>query len=310
MRAALWRLSLLFSVMALIGGCAAQRPKPKFIYSPNEFRAELARRVPEIPPGLGSPPFEVSAAAADLARTEVEKVPPGPARVHALLALLQKPRPDGFGLRYHWTASATANRTLETRLGNCISLASVLVGLGRELAWPIYYAVARDPRYETHELESISVVADHMVVVVAPKSFQLVIDFTGEVDATFRLRAIDDLSAHAHFVNNLAAGVLVEATAPLEDSDWQRALEGFELAVRIDPDLARAWNNQGIALSRLGRVQEARQAYARALRLDPALASATHNLTILETRAAQGAWAAEARPLPEGSVERTNDDAE
>ena len=258
----------------------------KLVYEPEEFRAAVRIRVPGLAQSLIEPPFEVSQAAIELARKHIERARLGPSRVRALIRALQADPPDGFGLRYDWRVSATASRTLELRQGNCLSLASVLVGIGRGLGWPMYYAVAstRRPTIYDLELDDLSVIADHMVVVVAPKSFQMFVDFTGEVNERADIEPIDDLAAYAHFVNNVAGQHLIQAGSSISDEDWRIALKGFRLATRIDPNLGRAWNNTGIALTRLERFDEAREAYARALETGTAFGSAERNLSILETR--------------------------
>ena len=45
-------------------------------------------------------------------------------------------------------------------------------------------------------------------------------------------------------------------------------LRAFEQAILMDPTLAVAYNNKGLALERLGKSKEARQAYKRARQLD------------------------------------------
>ena len=270
---------------------------PKLVYEPEEFRAAIRIRVPELAQSLLEPPFEVSAAAIELARKHVGRARLGPPRVKALVRALQADPPDGFGLRYDWRISASASRTLELRQGNCISLASVLIGLGRGLGWPMYYAVA-SRRPTTFELDELSVVADHMVVVVAPKTFKMVVDFTGELHEQPDIRPIDDLAAYAHFINNVAGQHLIEAGPKISDEDWRVALRGFRLATRIDPYLARAWNNTGIALTRLERFDEAREAYARALEAGTTFGSAERNLSILETRILGSNTISESESIP------------
>ncbi len=257
---------------------------PRFVYEPEEFRAAVRARVPELSQSLVEPPFEVSEAAIELAREHIERAHLGPPRVRALIHALQADPPDGFGLRYDWRISATASRTLELRQGNCISLASVLIGIGRGLGWPMYYAVASSRHPTTYDLDEFSVVTDHMVVVVAPRSFQMIVDFTGELQEQPRIEPIDDLSAYAHFINNVAGQHLIDAGSRISDENWRIALKGFRLATRLDPDLGRAWNNTGIALTRLERFDEAREAYARALEAGTAFGSAERNLSLLETR--------------------------
>jgi tetratricopeptide (TPR) repeat protein len=280
---------LLFIVILLFGwiGCAFPAGRERALdYDPDEFRAVVRERVPELPDSMSSPPFEIGRKELALARKRVLAAARGAARIEELVAVLTDPKPEGLGLQYDWATSATASRTLELGRGNCVALASVLVGLGRGLGWPIFYAEARPRRPEMREFEEVTAVSDHMVVIVVARTVRMVVDFTGLVEEGYDIRPIDDLTAYAHLINNIAGHRLIDESRHATEEDWVRALEGFELATRIEPRLGRAWNNLGIAYTRLRRFDEARYAYGRALELDTAFGSPQRNLTLMETRAA------------------------
>jgi tetratricopeptide (TPR) repeat protein len=67
---------------------------------------------------------------------------------------------------------------------------------------------------------------------------------------------------------------LAEAHRLLGNMDYQEALNAYEQAILLDPSYARAYNDKGVALSRLGRYQEALNAFEQAIRLDPSYARA------------------------------------
>ena len=188
--------------------------------------------------------------------------------------------------------------TIDHGSGNCVALASVLIALGRGMGWPIYYAEARRKRPETREFEHLTALSDHMAVVVAARSFQMIIDFTGLLDEVEDLRPIDDLTAYAHIVNNMSAQRVMTDGVPPDRDQWQTAVRGFRLATAIQPKLGRAWNNLGIALTRLGDFEGARDAYQRAMSLDTAFGSAARNLVVMETRAT-GQTSVRERAVPE-----------
>lgn len=284
-----WGLTLFLSLLTgalAASGCTTARPsKPTLRYDEASFREEILERVPGLSEALSTAPFLVPDEAVALATARIEAVPFGPDRVQALVRSLTAAPPAGFGLAYSWRASASASRTLETGVGNCVSMASVLVGLGRGLGWPIYYAEARTRTPETHEFEEITAVSDHMVVIVVARTVRMIVDFTGQVSEEYSIRPIDDLTAYAHLINNIAGQRVMDPDRPPTSADWEAALDGFRLAARIQPELGRVWNNIGIALTRLERFDEAREAYQRAVELDTAFGSAERNLTIMETRA-------------------------
>lgn len=283
------RVAGLFILLAL--GCASgSKPRRHLNYSPEAFRAVVSERAPELSDVLTRPPFEIDRATIERARMVIEREPLGPPRVEALVRFLSEPEPKGLGIVYDWSVSATAARTLELRRGNCFALASVLVGLGRGLGWPIYYAEARPREPETQQFEEVKALSDHMVVLIVAKTVKMFVDFTGLLKGGhYDIRPIDDLTAYAHLVNNIAGQRVMSEDRAASDGDWQAAREGFELATRIEPGLGRAWNNLGIVYRRLGRIDEAREAYQRAVALDAGFGSAQRNLSLMETRAQGGA---------------------
>ncbi|NJL41202.1 MAG: tetratricopeptide repeat protein [Leptolyngbyaceae cyanobacterium SM1_4_3] len=50
---------------------------------------------------------------------------------------------------------------------------------------------------------------------------------------------------------------------------YSQALQCFDQALKLDPNLTDAWNGRGAALKKLGNFPEALAAYDRALQLDP-----------------------------------------
>lgn len=289
--------ALLVAALASSGCASGGRSKPRYAYSPDEFRQELRTRVPDAGDRLVQAPFELDDDLVRRALKVVLKAPRGPARVEALVDFLSDPKPGGLGLQYSWEASSTASRTIELGKGNCFSLASVLVGLGRGIGWPIYYAEARTKRPDTKEFEEVTALSDHMVVIVTAKTVKMIIDFTGQVEPGYHVKPIDDITAYAHLVNNIAGQGIMDPTRPATEEEWQAAQAGFTLATRIQPDLGRAWNNLGIVYSRLGREDEARQAYLRAVELDTAYGSPQRNLSLMETRSS-GKTSLTERPVP------------
>lgn len=256
------------------------------MYDSESFRAALRERAPELSDRMIRAPFEISQETLDLARKRVMRAPRGPDRVRALVDFLSNPKPEGLGLRYDWATSSTAERTLDLGRGDCVALATVMVGLGRGLDWPIYFAEARTQRPVTHEFSEVTVLSDHMVVIVVAKTVRMVVDFLGLVKEGYDIRPIDDLTAYAHLINNVSGHRVISGNENTAAGNWEAALAGFKLATRIQPNLGRAWNNLGIAYTRLGRFDEARIAYLRAVDLDTAFGSPERNLTIMETRAA------------------------
>ncbi len=276
----------LFSALVGTSGCTSNSSTgPKLSYRSGEFRETLRERVPGLSQELGRAPFELPKEVTLLARRRVLSAGPGASRVRALVSFLSDPKPTGLGLQYDWATSANAKRTLELGRGDCVALATVLVGLGRSLGWPIYFAEAHTNEPVTREFDEVTVLSDHMVVIVLAKNVRMVIDFLGLVHEGYELRPIDDLTAYAHLINNVAGHRIISDKGQDRVVGWSVAQKGFELATRIQPELGRAWNNLGIAYTRLERFEEARSAYQRAVELNTVFGSAERNLIIMETRA-------------------------
>jgi Tfp pilus assembly protein PilF len=66
--------------------------------------------------------------------------------------------------------------------------------------------------------------------------------------------------------------------ALLKSEQLGEAVEHYQEAVRLEPDLAIAQNSLAVGLERQGKMAEALEHYAEALRLDPGYATAHNNL--------------------------------
>ncbi|MEZ5332993.1 MAG: tetratricopeptide repeat protein [Thermoanaerobaculia bacterium] len=84
-------------------------------------------------------------------------------------------------------------------------------------------------------------------------------------------KPIDDLTATAHFYNNLGAEALM-------DDDVTGSLQDLEIAHALAPDFEKALNNLGVAYTRLGRMDDAIDLYNRGLALYPASVPLLNNL--------------------------------
>ena len=63
----------------------------------------------------------------------------------------------------------------------------------------------------------------------------------------------------------------------VKQKDFPGALEIFERVLAANPDIPEAWNNNGVALYGLGRIEEASESYDRCLALDPENLDAMRN---------------------------------
>ena len=68
---------------------------------------------------------------------------------------------------------------------------------------------------------------------------------------------------------NLASAYNTKGVVLLILQRYEEALATFEQTIRLDPSLAYAYNNKGVALRKLQRYEEALAAFEQAIRLDP-----------------------------------------
>jgi tetratricopeptide (TPR) repeat protein len=62
--------------------------------------------------------------------------------------------------------------------------------------------------------------------------------------------------------------------------EYQRAVDSYKQAIKLDPALSKPHNNLGLAYAALGRLAEARAEFAEAVRLKPDYAEAHYNLGV------------------------------
>ena len=68
----------------------------------------------------------------------------------------------------------------------------------------------------------------------------------------------------------------------MERGDTSQAIEHYRRSLAIAPRNVVARTNLGIALTRMGRLQDARAEFEEALRVMPSYAPAAHNLEVLK----------------------------
>jgi len=259
-------------------GCATG---PRLEYTPTELRDEASRRASDLEASEIEVPFELGpepvARARSVLRTSARET-----RMQALVNALSDPAV--FGLRYEWATTAPAAATLERGAGNCFSLSSVLVGLARGAGLRAYYVEVDVAEPEWRHDGAVMVQADHIAAVVVQRGQRVYVDFSGKLDRANRVRVIGDLEALAHFYNNRGYELLHLAERAGEPPPWEEAGRAFEVATRLEPGMARAWSNLGVARARLGDSQGAKQAYEQAIEVSANAPSAHLNLALLHLR--------------------------
>lgn len=187
---------------------------------------------------------------------------------HLLRRLLES---DGLGLRYETGFTGTAREVFESRVGNCLGMTQLFVAMGREIGVPIYYlGVDRITRYKREH--DLIIVSDHITAAIDMPGDRRVLEFSLGEEFDYRTaRPLPDVTALALYYSNRGAE-LVQARQNRE------ARQQLDIAVALDPGLAQAWVNLGVARRRVGDAAGAEEAYRRALDIDADHLSAYHNL--------------------------------
>jgi tetratricopeptide (TPR) repeat protein len=264
--------ALVLVTTAWAGGCAATR----FAYIPDELRAIIAERAPEIPPGQLLIPFELLPEqvrqAQDIVRTHLT----AKAKAEALaLALFD---PEQFGLVFDESPTADAITTLQRKRGNCLSIASVYVGLARAVGLRAFFLDFSHRISEVQYKRGMVVNVGHVTAVVEAGGEKKALSLGTRYTVFPVYRYIDDLEAVAHFYNNRGYDRIRESSQEDLPAAWAQAAADFRLATRIKPGFVRAWNNLGVAQQRLGQGAKALASYRRAIALDPEFPAAHTNL--------------------------------
>ncbi len=175
---------------------------------------------------------------------------------------------------YDPSLTLTAQETFAQRRGNCMAFTVLFVALSRSVG--LHTFVLSVPRVEdVTRYGDLVVVSQHVLAGYPVAGRVHLYDFflnTETFSGTYEI--LDDLSVAALFQSN--TGVTM-----LRGGDSMGALEQFEIATWLDPDLPAGWINLGVARRRLDDISGAFDAYERALKLDPGNSSALANLGAL-----------------------------
>lgn len=157
---------------------------------------------------------------------------------------------DEFGLRYVGAPTRNAVETFDSHEGNCLSFVNLFIGLARDIGLHPFYVEVED--YQRWSFEEGAVLSrGHIVAGMLLDGRLSTFDFLPYRPKAYRdLEPIDDLTAAAHYYNNLGAEALLRG----EDG---KAEDHLLLAHALAPDFAKAINNLGIVYLRRGETGRA-----------------------------------------------------
>lgn len=250
-------------LLLAVAGCTAYEPiDPKVL-----LYDDLAERVGTERAKNIAVPFEINDDIRAAMRGRAMPIGREKTRTSAILDFVF----DSLDLQYELSPTRDAIGTFQARSGNCLSFVNLFVGMSREVQLnPFYVEVTDFQRWNYRQ--GVVVSQGHIVAGMSVDGALSTFDFLPYQAKAYRdFKPIDDLTAIAHFYNNIGAEALLE-------DDLEKAEEALNVAVDLDPDFNKALNNLGVFYLRTGRSEEAVQLFRDALDRDPADVALMTNL--------------------------------
>ena len=257
----------LFSLGAALLAAAGCSQYQKFD-SAGHLRQEYAKQVGAAEAAQIVVPFEVED---DLRKTLEEKVKPEPTELRTINAVLRFIF-ENLDLRYQLSPTHSASEAFRTQRGNCLSFVNLFVAIARERGLDPSYVEVTDYQKWNHRAGMV-VSQGHIVAGMYLDGELKTDDFLPYRPKAYKaFKPIDDLTAAAHFYNNLGAEALMEG-------DLARARELLQTAIRIAPRFKEGYNNLGVALARGGDLEGALELYKKGLEIEAGNAMLLTNMT-------------------------------
>lgn len=177
-----------------------------------------------------------------------------------------------LGFKYDADLTLTASEAFETRTGNCVGFANMMVALARRAGLDArYQEVFMRPEWSDYEDDTV-LLFKHVNVVIETPNMIWVVDVSGiKIHPTVRRRVIEDRYAKALYLNNIAVESLLE-------NDLPTAYAYMRSAIDTDSKATDSWVNLGVIYGRNDQLDDAVFAFHRVLQLDANDYSAISNL--------------------------------
>jgi tetratricopeptide (TPR) repeat protein len=269
--------ALAILALGVVSGCANIQ---KLTYEKEELKNRVEAEAPTLSLNDIEIPFEVTREQVTLARKYTKYAHNDLARAEKLIDAIMNPKK--IGVEYADMVTGTAAETLKAKKGNCLSIASVFVGLARGIGLRAHYMEASVSPLEVFASDDFVVNSGHVTAIVETENGTAALDFGEQLGTFIFFRKMSDVEATAHFYNNRGFEIIHQAMRNKKAVDWKEAAENFNIATRLKPDFDPAWNNLGLAYANLGRYKDATKCYRTAISKNPESAAAHSNMGNLQ----------------------------
>jgi tetratricopeptide (TPR) repeat protein len=234
--------------------------------SVGHLRSEYASRIG--PAGSGvEVPFALTPEVKAAVDQQVRPVPNERRQIDAILEYIFQ----RLDLRYAIFPTRSASETYLAREGNCLSFVNLFVGVARERGLNPFYVEVTD--YQKWNRRAGMVISQgHIVAGMYVGGDLKTYDFLPYRAKGYKdFKPIDDLTASAHYYNNLGGEALLEG-------DYEKAGKYLPIATQIDPGFVKAWSNLGVYYARSGQPERALEALQKGLAIEPQSSTLLINL--------------------------------
>jgi Flp pilus assembly protein TadD len=259
---------LLVPLLSLLAGWGAGCSQYQAFDSVGHLRGEFTRQIGPEAASRMIVPFELDT---EVRKVVEERVRPAPSELRNLNQVLNFIFED-LDLRYALNPTRNAVQTFKDQRGNCLSFVNLFVGVARERGLNPFYVEVTDYQKWNHRAGMV-VSQGHIVAGMYLDGELKTYDFLPYRPKVYKeFDPIDDLTATAHFYNNLGAEALM-------DGNMERAREMLTLATQVAPRFEKAVNNLGVLHARSGDLEGALEIYRKGLEIDPENAMLLTNMT-------------------------------
>lgn len=263
------------ALAAVLAGCTSYVP----FDSAGDLQAKYAAAL-GMDAGKVEVPFALTPELEQWLATHMKPAPDEQERVERVLAYIF----DDLNLHYSLTPTYDAMGAYTAHQGNCLSFVNLFVGIARHQRLAPFYVEVTDYQRWSYR-DGMVVSQGHIVAGLNIKGGLKTYDFLPYKAKGYRgFKPIDDLTAAAHYYNNLGAEALMAGDAP-------RARAMIEIAARLQPRFVKAINNLGVLDAREGKLADAEAAYRRGLEVEPANVALLNNLAQIYRRSGRTAEA-------------------